>query len=82
MGPTAEFGYVSRQPGAPALNNRRVLEQVPGSTRVHATTEMTLRRGMPGLLDRVQERALRRTYSAAMARLPEAARAAQTSRAK
>lgn len=80
--PPREFGYVSRQHGAPALINRRVLEPVGGGTRVHGTTEMTLRRGMPGLLDRVQERALRRTYAAAMARLPEAARASQTSRAK
>jgi hypothetical protein len=59
----------------PALTNHRVLEPVPGGTRLSGTTEVTLRPGLPGLVDRVQERALRRRYAAAMARLPDAARA-------
>jgi glyoxylase-like metal-dependent hydrolase (beta-lactamase superfamily II) len=73
--PPHEFGYVSRQASAPALTNHRVLEPVPGGTRLSGTTEVTLRPGLPGLVDGVQERALRRMYAAAMARLPDAARA-------
>lgn len=75
--PPHEFRYLTRQMGAPTLDSRRVLEPVPSGTRVHGVTEMTRRRGMPGLLDRVQQRALRRTYAAAMARLPEAAEASR-----
>ncbi len=77
--PPRELGYVSRQPGAPTLNNHRVLEPVPGGTRLQGTTEMTLRPGLPGVLDRIHERALRRMYTAAMARLPEAAQASRAS---
>lgn len=73
--PPHEFRYIARQPGARPLDNRRVFEPVPGGTRLRGTTEIELRPGLPGLLDRVQARALRRTYATAMARLPEAARA-------
>jgi hypothetical protein len=56
-----------------------VFEPVPGGTRLRGTTEAVLRPGLSGLLDRVQEQALRRLYAAAMARLPDAARAAPAS---
>jgi glyoxylase-like metal-dependent hydrolase (beta-lactamase superfamily II) len=77
--PPREFGYVSRQPGAPSLHNRRVLDPVPGGTRLRGTTEAVLRSGLPGLLDRVQRQMLRRTYAAAMARLPQVARTSHES---
>ena len=74
--PPREFGYISRQPDGPPLHNHRVFEPVPGGTRLRGTTEAVLRPGLPGMVDRVQEQALRRTYAQAMARLPDAARAA------
>jgi hypothetical protein len=52
--PPHEFGYVSRQASAPALTNHRVLEPVPGGTRLSGTTEVTLRPGLPGLADGVR----------------------------
>ncbi len=75
--PPHEFRYVARQGGAPPLDNRRVFEPAPGGTRLCGTTEVVWRQGVSGLLDRVQELALRRTFAAAMARLPEAAGAAR-----
>jgi len=76
--PPHEFRYTSRQSGAPPLDNRRVFEPAPGGTRLSGTTEVTPRPGLPGLLDRVRVLALRRIFAAAMAQLPEAARASQS----
>lgn len=76
--PPHEFRYLSRQSGAPPLDNRRLFEEVPAGTRLHGATVITPRPGPLGLLDLVQEQALRRTYAAAMTRLPEAARASRT----
>jgi hypothetical protein len=72
--PPHEFRYVSRQPGTPPLDNRRVLEPVPDGTRLTGTTEVTPRPGLAGLVDRARMLAVRRIYAKAMARLPEAAR--------
>ena len=77
--PPREFGYISRQPDGPPLHNHRVFEPVAGGTRLRGTTEAVLRPGLPGMVDRVQEQALRRMYAQAMARLPDAARAARSS---
>ena len=71
--PPHEFRYLSRQPGTPALDNRRLFEPVPAGTRLHATTTVTPRAGLAGLLDRARVVAVRRIFAAAMARLPEAA---------
>ncbi len=76
--PPREFAYISRQPGAPPLRNHRAFEPVPGGTRLRGTTEAALRPGLPGLLDRVQEQALRRTFAQAMTHLPDVARSAPT----
>lgn len=73
--PPHEFRYVSRQQGAPLLDNRRVFETVPGGTRLRGTTTLTPRSGAAGLVDRVRVLALRRIFAAAMARLPDVARA-------
>ncbi len=73
--PPHEFRYLSRQPGTPPLDNRRIFEPAPDGTRLSGTTEVTPRPGLPGLLDRARVLALRRIFAAAMARLPEAARA-------
>jgi hypothetical protein len=76
--PPHEFRYTSRQAGAPPLDNRRVFEPDPAGTRLSGTTETVPRGGLPGLLDRVRVLALRRIFTAAMAQLPEAARASDT----
>ncbi len=73
--PPHEFRYLSRQPGTPPLDNRRIFEPAPGGTRLSGTTQVTPRAGLPGLLDRARVQALRRIFAAAMARLPEAAHA-------
>lgn len=73
--PPHEFRYLSRQPGTPPLDNRRVFEPVPEGTRLSGTTEVIPRPGLPGLVDRARVLALRRIFAAAMAKLPEAARA-------
>ena len=44
--PPREFRYVSRQPGAPDLDNRRVFEPIPGGTRLQGTTEAVPRAEM------------------------------------
>jgi hypothetical protein len=75
--PPHEFRYVSRQPGAPLLDNRRLLEPVPGGTRLSGTTTVTPRAGPAALVDRVRVLALQRIFATAMARLPEAARASR-----
>lgn len=74
--PPREFRYSSRQPDSPPLDNRRLLEPVAGGTRLSGTTEVTPRRGLSGLVDRARVLALRRIFAAAMAELPEVARAA------
>ncbi len=74
--PPREFRYVAVQAGAPPLTNRRVLEVAEGGTLLRASTEMTPRAGVKGLLDRVQAMAVQRMFVAAMLRLPDAARAA------
>jgi len=76
--PPRELRYVSRQAGAPTLDNRRVFEPVPGGTRLIGTTECTPRPGLQGLLDLALLLVVRRTFAAGMARLPDAARAADT----
>ena len=74
--PPREFRYVARQAGAPPLSNRRVIEPAEGGSRLYATTELTPRPGIRGLLDRVQAMAVERMFVAAMLRLPDAAREA------
>ena len=71
----SEFRYLSRQPGTPPLDNRRLFEPAPGGTRLIGTTEVTPRSGLPGLVDRARLLAVRRIFASAMTRLPEAARA-------
>ncbi len=71
--PPHEFRYLSRQPGTPALDNRRLFEAVSAGTRLRGTTTLTPRPGLPGLLDRARVIAVRRIFAAAMARLPEVA---------
>ena len=75
--PPREFRYVARQAGAPPLSNRRVTRGWPrAGACCTASTEMTPRAGVRGLLDRVQAMAVQRMFVAAMLRLPDAARAA------
>lgn len=74
--PPWEFCYRSRQPGTPPLENRRVFEPTAQGTRLSGTTVVTPRPGLSGLLDRARVLAVRRIFAGAMARLPEAARAA------
>jgi polyketide cyclase/dehydrase/lipid transport protein len=76
--PPHEFRYLSRQPGTPPLDNRRLFEPAPGGTRLSGTTEVPQRLGLPGLIDRARMLALRRIFAAAMARLPEAAEASHS----
>ena len=78
--PPREFRYLARQPGAPALDNRRVFEPAPSGTRMRGTTEGALRAGVQGLADRVRLQALRKNYADVMARLPDAALAAHRSK--
>ncbi len=73
--PPHEFRYLSRQPGTPPLDNRRLFEPAQDGTRLSGTTEVTPRAGLPGMLDRARALALRRIFASAMERLPEAARA-------
>ena len=73
--PPHEFRYLTRQPGTPPLDNRRTFEPAPEGTRLTGTTDVTPRPGLPGLIDRARVLALRRIFAAAMAELPEAARA-------
>ncbi len=77
--PPHEFRYLSRQPGTPPLDNRRIFEPAAAGTRLRGTTVVIPRPGLPGVLDRIRVLALRRIFAAAMARLPEAARASQQS---
>jgi glyoxylase-like metal-dependent hydrolase (beta-lactamase superfamily II) len=69
--PPREFRYVSRQPGAPDIDNRRVFEPTPGGTRLRGTTETVPRAGMGRVSDRAQLLLLRRVYAGAMKRLPD-----------
>ena len=69
--PPREFRYVSRQHGAPDLDNRRVFEPIPGGTRLRGTTEVVPRQGMAHAIDRAQLLVLRRLYAEAMKRLPQ-----------
>lgn len=71
--PPREFRYLSRQPGAPDLDNRRTFEPTPNrnGTRLSGTTLVVPRSGVAGLADRAQVLALRRLYAGAMRRLPE-----------
>jgi glyoxylase-like metal-dependent hydrolase (beta-lactamase superfamily II) len=68
--PPREFRYLSRQPGAPDIDNRRVFEAIPGGTRLRGTTETVPRAGTARVSDRAQLLVLRRLYAGAMKRLP------------
>lgn len=67
--PPHTFRYTARQAGRPDLDNRRVVEALPGGARLHGTTELSLQPGAKGLVDRVSARVLQRVYDRAMARL-------------
>ena len=67
--PPHSFRYTARQPGRPDLDNHRTFAVAPGGTRLVGTTTVHLRRGLPGLLDRISVAVLARLYTRAMARL-------------
>jgi glyoxylase-like metal-dependent hydrolase (beta-lactamase superfamily II) len=71
--PPRGFSYLARQPGEPDLDNRRVLEAVPGGTRLHGTTTIVVRPGAAGMADRARLRVIDRMYRKAMAKVPEVA---------
>jgi len=72
--PPLSFRYTVSQGGKPGNDdNRRTFEQVAGGTRLTGTTEIPARRGLAGLLDRLQMRVVRRLFTAGMARLPAVA---------
>lgn len=71
--PPKEFRYVMRQPGKPALDNRRTLTEVSGGVRLVGTTDAEPRGGLAGLADRLQSVLIHRMYGKAMGRLPRVA---------
>lgn len=77
--PPHELRYLGVQAeGLPVMDNRRVFEPVAGGTKLTGTTEIQVRPGLSGLVDRLRIRALRRTFAKAMQRLPEVAKAQRT----
>jgi hypothetical protein len=72
--PPRSFRYTVFQGGKPGNDdNRRTFEPVASGTRLTGTTEIPARRGLAGLLDRLQMRVVRRVFTAGMARLPAVA---------
>jgi carbon monoxide dehydrogenase subunit G len=72
--PPRSFRYSVSLSGKPGDDdNRRTFDPVPGGTRLTGTTEIPGRRGPVGLLDRLQMLLVRRLFTAAMGRLPDAA---------
>jgi hypothetical protein len=72
--PPRSFRYTVSQGGKPGNDdNRRMFEPVTGGTKLTGTTEISARSGLAGLLDRLQMRLAHRVFTAAMARLPDAA---------
>lgn len=69
--PPHAFRNTALQAGRPDLDNRRVFETLSGGARLHGTTELSLRPGAKGLVDRVSARVLQRVYDRAMARLAD-----------
>ena len=63
--PPRSFRYTVSQGGKPGNDdNRRTFEPVARGTRLTGTTEIPARRGLAGLLDRLQMRVVRRVFTA------------------
>ena len=72
--PPTAFRYTVSQGDAPGNDdNRRTFQPIAEGTRLTGTTEIPARRGLAGLLDRLQMALVRRVFATAMARLPAAA---------
>ena len=69
--PPHAFRYTARQRGRPELDNQRVFTTAARGTRLVGTTTVQLRRGLPGLFDRISVAVLARVYDRAMAQLAD-----------
>ena len=79
--PPTAFRYKVSQGGRPGNDdNRRTFQPIAGGTRLAGITEIPARRGVAGLLDRLQMLLLRQVFRRAMAKLPTAAGAHRNAR--
>ena len=73
--PPHGFRYTARSSDLPDSDQRRAFSPTAGGTRFVGTSEMTPRRGLTGLFDRLSLLAIKRTMTKAMRRLPGAVQA-------